>query len=168
MNILIDIGHPAHVHNFRNLATKLQKSGHKVVWSVKDIPVAMHLLDCYGFKYYVLSAKSDSLVSKILKQFKYNYTIWSICKKEKIDLAIGTSVSIAHVSRFSKVKSIMFDDDDDKVQPFVTKYVHPFTNSLLTPLAIKGIEKRGTPFFIKVIMNLHIYIQNTLNQIQKF
>jgi predicted glycosyltransferase len=148
MNILIDIGHPAHVHNFRNLAKKLEEGGHKVVWSVKDIPVALRLLDFYGFKYYVLSAKKDSLISKIIKQLKYNYEVWRICKKEKIELAIGTSVSIAHVSKFSKVKSIMFDDDDDQVQAFVTKYVHPYVDTLLTPEAIKqNRKKKGTVFY---------------------
>jgi predicted glycosyltransferase len=147
MNILIDIGHPAHVHNFRNLVLNLRKSGHKVVWSVKDISVAKHLLDFYGFKFYVLTAKSDSLIAKILKQVKYNYSVWRICRREKIDLAIGTSVSIAHVSRFSKVKSIMFDDDDDQVQPFVTKYVHPYTDTLFTPIAIKGNRKKKNTVF---------------------
>ena len=61
----------------------------------------------------------------------------------KIDVAIGTSVSIAHVSRISKVKSIIFDDDDDNVQPLVTKFVNPFVDILLSPEALVGKRKRN-------------------------
>ncbi len=147
MNILIDIGHPAHVHNFRNLAKNLEEKGHKVIWSVKDMPVARHLLDFFGYNYYVLSAKSDSLIFKIFNQIIYNISIWRICKREKIDLALGTSVSIVHISRFTKVKSIMFDDDDDHIQPFVTKFVHPFADVLISPEAIKGKRKRKDTVF---------------------
>ncbi len=142
MNILIDIGHPAHVHYYRNLANDLTKKGHKVIWSVKDIPIAKRLLDYHGFDYYILPGKKDDLKGKIFGQLKYNWLIWRICKKRNIDIAIGTSVSIAHVSRFSSVKSILFDDDDDEVQPFITKYVNPFADALLSPEALKGKRKR--------------------------
>lgn len=142
MNILIDIGHPAHVHYYRNLTSELQKRNHKVVLSVKNIPVAKSLLDYYGFEYYTLPKKKDGLRDKILGQLKYNWQIWNICKKEKIDIALGTSVSIAHVSKVSSVKSVLLDDDDDEVQPFITKYVNPFTDNLLSPEALKGKRKR--------------------------
>lgn len=142
MNILIDIGHPAHVHYYRNLALELQRKGHKVVWSVKDITVAKRLLDFYGFEYYLLPKKKDNLQGKILGQVNYIRQVLKICKKEKIEIALGTSATIAHVSKISSVQSILFDDDDDEVQPFITKYVNPFADSLLSPEALKGKRKR--------------------------
>ena len=142
MNILIDIGHPAHVHYYRNLAAEMQSKGHKVVWTVKDIPVAKRLLDFYGFSYTVFPKKKDSLPGKAMRQLQYNALLWRICRREEIDVAIGTSVSVAHVSRLSPVKSVVFDDDDDEVQPLVTKYVNPFADTLLSPEALKGKRKR--------------------------
>jgi len=142
MKILIDIGHPAHVHYYRNLANELLKRGHSVFWSVKDIDVAKQLLDYYGFSYTVLPKKSDSLFGKVWKQVLYDFKLLSLCLNNKIDIAIGTSVSIAHVSRLSKVKSIIFDDDDDDVQPLVTKYVNPYADVLLSPDSLKGKRKR--------------------------
>lgn len=142
MNILIDINHPAHVHYYRNLALELQRKGHKVVWSVKDITVAKRLLDFYGFEYYLLPKKKDNLQGKILGQINYIRQVLKICKKEKIEIALGTSATIAHVSKISSVKSILFDDDDDEVQPFITKYVNPFADALLSPEALKGKRKR--------------------------
>ena len=142
MKVLIDIGHPAHVHYYRNLAGELQKKNCKVFWTVKDIPVARRLLDHYGFEYIVLPKKADGLAGKVFKQIQYDFKLWRLCRHEKIDIAIGTSVSVAHVSRISAVKSIVFDDDDDNVQPLVTKYVNPFADALLSPKALKGKRKR--------------------------
>ena len=142
MKILIDIGHPAHVHYYRNLATELQKNGCKVFWTVKDIPVVRKLLDHYGFEYLVFPKKADGLLGKVFRQLQYDVKLFFLCKLEKIDLAIGTSVSVAHVSRISRVKSIVFDDDDDDVQPLVTRYVNPFADVLLSPEALKGKRKR--------------------------
>jgi predicted glycosyltransferase len=142
MNILIDIGHPAHVHYYRNLANELEKRGHQVFWSLKKIDIAQHLLNYYGFKYFTLPKKSDDLFGKVWKQFLYDLILLKICIQEKIDIAIGTSVSIAHISKISRVKSIVFDDDDDDIQPLVTKYVNPFATSLLSPEALQGKRKR--------------------------
>ncbi len=142
MKVLIDIGHPAHVHYYRNLASELQKAECKVFWTVKDIPVAKRLLDYYGFEYIVFPKKADGLFGKVFKQLQYNFKLLHLCKRKKIDLAIGTSVSVAHVSKVSSVKSIVFDDDDDDVQPLVTMYVNPFADVLLSPEALKGKRKR--------------------------
>jgi len=143
MNILIDIGHPAHVHYYRNLAKELEKRNHHVFWTVKNIAVAPALLKFYGFTFKQLPKKSDSLIGKICKQIMYDIIIYWFCKRNKIDIAIGTSVSIAHVSRISNVKSIVFDDDDDDVQPLVTKYVNPFADILLSPEALVGKRMRN-------------------------
>lgn len=147
MNILIDIGHPAHVHYFRNLSHILEQNGHKITWTVKDLPSAINLLDKYGFNYIKLPRKANNLTGKIFKQIEYDYIILKICKKYKIDIAIGTSASIAHISKISKVKSIVFDDDDDEVQPLVTKFVNPFADYLLSPDALKGHRKRKDTIF---------------------
>ena len=147
MNVLIDIGHPAHVHYFRNLAKELEKRGHKVFWSVKEIDQAKRLLNYYGFKYFVLPKKSDIIIGKVWKQILYDFIILKICLWNKIDIAIGSSVSIAHVSRISRVKSIIFDDDDDAVQPIVTKFVTPFADSVVCPDSLEGKRMRQDTIF---------------------
>jgi len=142
MRILIDIGHPAHVHYYKNLARELENKGHKIYWVVKDIPVAKGLLDYYNFKYYTLPSKSDNITGKIVKQFYYDAVLFFLCLKWKIDILIGTSVSVVHVSKISGTSSILFDDDDDDVQPLITKYVNPFADALLSPDALFNKRKR--------------------------
>ena len=112
-----------------------------MIWTVKDIVVAKKLLEYYGFEYILFPKKSDNIIGKILKQIYYNFKMYKLCIKENIDIALGTSVSIAHVSKFTNVKSIIFDDDDDDVQPIVTKFVNPFANYLVSPDVLKGKRK---------------------------
>jgi uncharacterized protein len=142
VNVLIDAGHPAHVHYYRRLAAGLEGLGHRVFWSVKDIPVAKRLLDAYGFRYTVWPRKSDRLPVKAAGQLMYDLMMLRFCRRNRIDLAIGTSVSVAHVSAVSRVRSILFDDDDDAVQPLVTRFAHPFADVLLSPDCLAGRRKR--------------------------
>jgi len=154
MKILIDIGHPAHVHYYRNLANNLLRKGHNIYFTVKNIEIAKRLLSHYGFDYKVLPSKKDFMLGKIINQIKYDFILWWFCIKNKIDIAIGTSVSIAHISKISKVHSIIFDDDDDDVQPFVTKYANPFADVLLSPDALKGKRKRKDTIYFPGYMEL--------------
>ena len=40
MNLLIDIGHPAHVHLFRNFYREMREKGHNVLVTARTIPAA--------------------------------------------------------------------------------------------------------------------------------
>ncbi len=154
MRILIDIGHPAHVHYYRNMAKELEYKGHQVFWTIKDIEVVRKLLNHYGFNYTVLPRKSDGILNKGLMQLYYDYLVWQICRKHQIDLALGTSATVTHISKISKVKSVVFDDDDDDVQPLVTKFVNPFADSLLSPDVLKGKRNRKDTIFFPSYMEL--------------
>ncbi len=142
MNVLIDIVHPAHVHLTRNLYFELQKRGHNLLVTVKDIPVAQKLLDYYGIPYICLGIKKDSLFAKAFSQLKYDWQILHLVRKHKIDVGVGSSITNAHVSRISKMKSIILDDDDDSVEPLFAKYAHPFADHILTPSAVQEREPR--------------------------
>lgn len=142
MNILIDIGHPAHVHYYRNLASELIQKGHKIFWTVKDIAIAKRLLDFYGFSFMVLRKKSDSMLGKAIMQLYYDYQLYKVCKKNKIDYAIGTSITITHISKISKVNSLFFEDDDDEVIPLSVKIGHPFATCLISPVCLVGKQSR--------------------------
>ncbi|MBO7545405.1 MAG: DUF354 domain-containing protein [Paludibacteraceae bacterium] len=66
MNILIDIGHPAHVHLLRNTYRQLQLHHHNVWVTVRDIPAAISLLTLYQIPFTIIGAKKDSLMYKAL------------------------------------------------------------------------------------------------------
>ncbi|MBR7066947.1 MAG: DUF354 domain-containing protein [Bacteroidales bacterium] len=141
MRILIDIGHPAHIHLLRYTSEELKKRGHNVFFSVRDIPVAKRLMDYYEMKYFDLGKKRNSIIGKlwtiISQDIKLLFFVW----KNKIDIGLSSGIVLPHVSKLSKMKSFVFDDDDDAVEPLVVKYAHPFSDIVFTPSAIK----RKTP-----------------------
>lgn len=143
MNILIDIGHPAHVHLFRNLYFLLIQRNNKVIVTIKDnLESAKELLNYYGIPFISIGTKSDSIISKGLRQISYNIKVVRLIRKNNISLGIGTSINLAHASKLTSMKSIVLDDDDDEVQPLFTKFAHPFCDVLLTPESLNGKRKK--------------------------
>ena len=147
MNILIDIGHPGHVHLLKNVYRQLVEKGHRIIVTVKDIPVALNLLRHYGMEYINLGKKDDSLVQKAWNQISYNYKLIRLINKYNIDLGVGSSISLAQVSSLSRMKSIILDDDDDEVQPYFVRFAHPFADTLLSPDCLLNHRKKKSTLY---------------------
>ena len=142
MNILIDIGHPAHVHYFRNLYSILRDK-HRVIVTCKSVPIITELLAHYDIPFVELGNKGSTILKKMRYQILFTAKIRSLLIEHKIDLAFGASASIIHAAKFTKTRTILFDDDDQIVQPFTAKFVTPFADLIVSPDALKheGISK---------------------------
>ena len=147
MNILVDIGHPAHVHLLKGTIKNLQRDGHHVIITIKSMPIVKRLLDAEGLDYVDLGGKGNSMMSKMWRQLVFDWKIWRLCIKHKIDVATGSSASITRVSKLCKTASINMDDDDDEVQPILVHFSHPFSDVRLTPSAIIGHRKSKKAVF---------------------
>lgn len=134
MNILIDINHPAHVHLYRNVYSMLIGSGHHVIVVVKEIPSAMKLLDLYGIPYINIGKKDDALLKKGMDQLVYDRRLLNMVHEHHIDMGVGSSINIPHVSKLSKMRSVILDDDDDEVEPLFVRFGHPFADVILSPV----------------------------------
>jgi predicted glycosyltransferase len=66
MNILIDIGHPAQVHNFKYVYWELEKRQHKVLFIAKNKDITEHLMKTYHLNYVLLGKRQNRLASKFL------------------------------------------------------------------------------------------------------
>lgn len=142
MNILIDIGHPAHVHLLKYFICTMKKQGHKVIVTVRDIPAAKKLLEIYNIDYIQFGSKSFSLAGKAFNQLKYDKFILDLVKANNIEIGMGTSLTIAQVSRISKMKSFILDDDDSAVQPLFKQFVHPCADYLISPDVLNFERKK--------------------------
>jgi len=147
LKAIIDIGHPGHVHLYRHLATSLKKNGDTVYTTVKQIESAICLLESFDWDHLKIGKKKDSILEKALNQFLYNYRVLRLIKKEGIQVGIGTSVTLSHLSKITKMDSILFDDDDDEVQPLFVKYAHPYCTYLLSPESLKGKRKKKNTIY---------------------
>ena len=147
MNILIDIGHPAHVHLFRNFHHEMTMRGHDLHVTVKNLPSARRLLDLYGIPYEVTGNKGGSITGKALRQASFSLSLARIAHSKRIDFGIGSSLSIAHASRLTRMRSLVFDDDDDSVQPLMVRYGHPFADAVISPSALRGARASSKAVF---------------------
>jgi uncharacterized protein len=136
MNLLFDIGHPGQVHLFRHAIRILKAKGHKVIVTVKDIPAAEALLNAFQIPWISLGRKFDSVWLKGFSQLQFNLKLYSIARREQIDLAIGSSITITHVSVFHKMDSIVLDDDDAEAVRLFSLFAHPFANCIISPAAL--------------------------------
>lgn len=147
MRILIDIGHPAHIHLYRHFIKKMEERGHMFWVTVKNVADSKKLLERYGIPFVEIGDKSDSMIGKIINQFSYCRILRKLVKKNKIEIGVGSSISISHLSKITGMKSFVFDDDDDEVQPFITYGGHPFCDYLLSPDILKGKRKKKNTIY---------------------
>ena len=144
MNILIDIGHPGHVHLLRHTAAELKHRGHRIFYAVRDIPVAIRLMERYGMTPYLnLGGKKDSLLGKAETVAKQDLQMLRFVKKKHIDIGLSSGLVLSHVSQVTRMKSFVFDDDDDAVEPLVVKYSHPLSDTVFTPNCIQRRTKHA-------------------------
>lgn len=144
MNILIDIGHPGHVHLLHGVAEEMKKRGHIVFYSVREIPVAKQLMEHYGMTPWIdLGGKKDSLWGKAKTVLHQDAQLLKFVRQKHIDIGLSSGLVLSHVSKLSHMKSYVFDDDDDIVEPLSVKFEHPLTDVVFTPDCIQRKTKHA-------------------------
>lgn len=133
MRILIDINHPAHVHVYRNTARELERRGHEVTWTATDKNVTLTLMKAYGFEPAVISKYRPGMLNMALAIPARDLRLLSVVRKRKPDVMIGTSVSICHVGRLTRVPSLYFTKASPLVTKLIAKVAFPFADRIVTP-----------------------------------
>jgi predicted glycosyltransferase len=137
MRILFDIGHPAHVHLFRNFINYLKENGVEIVVVSRDKEITNLLLDHFRINYFSLSKQSKGLGNMFFELLSRDWNIFKLHWKSNFIFAFGTSVSIGHLSAFSKVKSFNFNEDDDDIVPLYAKIAYPFSTKIVVPSCLE-------------------------------
>ncbi len=133
MKVLIDIGHPAHVHFFRQPIRLLADRGHRIIITSRNKEFALELLDELGLTHNPLSAMGKGgIVSLASELIRRNLALWKVIRREKPDImaAIG-GVSIAQVGALARIPSLVFyDTENATLQNAVT---YPFASAVVVP-----------------------------------
>lgn len=138
MKILIDIGHPAHVHFFRNPIELLKRRGHEIIITSRAKDIALELLNQMGLPHIPLSAQGRHGLWSLGKELILrNSALLRLVRQIRPDImtAIG-GVFIAHVGRLTKTPSLVFyDTENARLQNAIT---YPFASRVIAPRAYKG------------------------------
>lgn len=131
MRILIDIGHPGHVHLFKNFARKMLNNGNEVLFTCREKEAETSLLKAYGFRYIVFGKHYNSIAGKLygLLKFDFQMLITALKFKPSVFLSHG-SIYAAHAAFILGKTNIALEDTGNKEQVALYK---PFTKYILTP-----------------------------------
>mgnify|MGYP000973114894 CR=1 FL=1 len=130
MRILIDIGHPAHVHLFKHFAWEMMAKGHDILFTCREKEFEIELLKQCGFTYKSFGKKYKSTLGKILGMIEFDVKelIAGIKFKPDVFLSHG-SMYAAHAAFLMRKPHIAFEDTYNLEQ--VRLYL-PFTIQVLT------------------------------------
>ena len=135
MRILIDIGHPANVHFFRNFAKAMEIKGHVILFTAREKDVALLLLKHYGFTFISFGSFNKGFIGKIFSLLKFDFLMLKTALKFKPDIFFSAgSLYTAHTSFILNKPNITVHNTDIDFQ---IKFNKPFTSFFLTPRAFK-------------------------------
>lgn len=113
MNILFVTGHPAQVHNFRNVRAELLAHGHQVFWLTTPKDIATNLLDKYNIPYTVLHKPSKNIFSQLFTLLRN--VIWEIryLRRNKVDIVITRTDPYTSIAAWlCRIPNIMLQDTE--------------------------------------------------------
>lgn len=133
MKILVDIGHPAHVHFFINPIRYWQNDNHQVIVTSRQKEIATDLLDFCDVPHIVLSTINDGSPSGMLKELIVrDWRLLKVVLKEKPDMMVGIGgIYIAHTGFLTRTPSITFYDTENATLSNLISY--PFTSLVAVP-----------------------------------
>jgi uncharacterized protein len=136
MRILVDIGHPAHVHLFRNLIKRVQAEGGAALATTREKEVTVQLCQAYGIPQLVISRKRWGVVGSGREYLERTWKLWRAARQFRPDVLMGTSVSIGPVGRLIGKPSIVFQEDDASHVPGFARLAYPLSSYIATPACL--------------------------------
>lgn len=132
MNIAIEVNHPAQVHLIKYLYHNLSNRHKIFVFAKKDKHINS-LLIAYNIPYTCIGTKGKGIIGKLFKQFIFDLIVLRYVLKEKIEIAIGSSITFDHIAFLCSIKSFHLSDDDLEVVPLLKYFSYPFSTVILSP-----------------------------------
>lgn len=136
MKILIDIGHPAHVHYYKNFIKIMEQKGHEFIVIARDRECIHDLLRSEGIIFITRGSGATTIPGKVLYAIRADLKILFESLRFRPDLFLSHGSHYAsHIAHFLKKKCICTGDSDHiRIN---AKLLIPLINSLLTPSSYK-------------------------------
>lgn len=132
MRIFIDIGHPAHVHYFRNFIKTMEDKGHTFYISARDRSIIFDLLRKYKISFFDRGKGSDSIVGKIFYMIYADLKLLAKAVKFRPNLFISFASPYAAQTAWLIRKPHIVLDDTEHAR-FGHLFYKPFSKVFLNP-----------------------------------
>jgi len=131
VKILIDVGHPGHVHFFKNAASLFEKEGHEVLFVVRGKDVTVDLMNELPFTFALIGKSREKMATKAVDILLKDYNAYRVAKGFEPDVLMGIhSPYMAHVSKLLSRPCIIFSDTELVRYDWI---VFPFATYICTP-----------------------------------
>lgn len=140
MRILIDMGHPGHVHLFKNFIREMEKRGHEFLVIGREKDVTTRLLDAYNIPYIPIGKKGIGRWDLIREWVGREYGIIKAAKKFDPQVCMGVlNPAIVHAAKILGKQSIVFTDSEPEAvkYPIADAITLPFSDVILTLTSVK-------------------------------
>ncbi len=135
--VFFDLGHPAHVHYFRNAMQLLKQAGHRVGVSARDKDLAHELLGSYGISFVSRGRGGRSSFGKLLYLPAGVLRVYRAARAFRADLLVSfASPYAAWAARLLGVPHLAFDDTEHA--GLAQRLYRPGTDLVLTPDCYRG------------------------------
>ena len=156
MKIIIDIGHPAHVHYFKNFAKDFIKRDNEILFIVRNKESTIELIRRHNFNFLERGKGGNNVLSKILLLPFINLLIFKAALKFKPDLFLSfSSPYAAQVSCILRKAHIAFDDTEHAV--WAQKLYRPFSDVILSPSCYDGFIVKKQILFESYMELCHLH-----------
>lgn len=135
MKILIDIGHPAHVHLFKNMVFEMSGRGHEFFFTVRESEQQALLLKANGFNYTIIGKKRKGFTGKIFGILIFSFRIYRIARRFHPDLYLSHgSMYAGYAAWLDRKKHIALEDTGNMEQLVFSK---PVSDVILSPRSLQ-------------------------------
>lgn len=132
MIILIDIGHPAHVHYFKNFIKIMRQKGHQILVTARNRECTLALLRTEEIPYISRGKGANTVLGKILYTLVADLIILYQSLKHRPNIYLSHSSHYAmHIARILR-KPCIATGDSDHIR-INAKLLMPYISCLLTP-----------------------------------
>ena len=132
MKIFIDLGHPAHVHYFKNFIKIMESKGHTFFVSARDRSIIFNLLGKYNIPYYNRGRGRDGVFGKLFYMVSADVKLLLKAIRFKPDIFISFASPYAAQTAWILRKPHIVLDDTEHAR-FGHLFYKPFSSTFLNP-----------------------------------
>jgi uncharacterized protein len=133
MKILVDIGHPAHVHFYYRPIQLWLNDGHDVIVTSRHKEIATDLLDALQVQHHVLSSMNNGSIRGMVSELiSRDLKLLRVVIKERPDVMTGIGgIYVAHTGFLTRIPSVVFYDTENASLSNLITY--PFSRLVVVP-----------------------------------
>lgn len=150
MNFLIQLGHPAHFHLYKNVIKQLEAKQHKVFVLIKKKDILEDLLINANIKYKNIlpEGRKDSKLGILIGMATRLYKLFFFSLKNRINLLTGSTPEVAQIGFITRKYSVITAEDDAAVIPIFVSLAAPFMDTYLSPIVCENgkIDSQSTKY----------------------